>query len=95
MGRQLRWLAGWRALVGQLSSAGIGKESYCSFVKLEFEYIILKGIIMLNKYLIMNDLACRKGDSIARLIPDLHRLTCSAEQCVHITVYTKCQYFCK
>lgn len=81
-------MAGWRALVGQLSSVGIGKESYCSFVKLEFEYIILKVKIMLKIDLIMNDLAWRKGDSIARLISDLYKLTCCAEQCVH-TMYTQ------
>lgn len=39
-------MAGHRVLVGQLSSVGIGMESYRSSVNLEFKYIILKGIIM-------------------------------------------------
>jgi len=39
-------VAGGRALFGLLNSVGIGKESYCSFVNLEFKYIILKGLIM-------------------------------------------------
>lgn len=36
----------YRDLVGQLIYVGIGMESCCSFVDLEFKYIILKGIIV-------------------------------------------------
>lgn len=45
MGRTAQ-ATGYRDLAGQLSYVGNGMESYCSFVDLEFKYIILKGIIV-------------------------------------------------